>query len=315
MLAARRQSTSVRHTQQVEPGAISDQEMHAMAVIESDSNYRDRICPENLPTLSGGTALRTASAFLLMFAPLIAQAGELPDPVFIDSFESGCGHLELAESFVAGDASLWPASWVELANSADVADQLDGDGRLRPVVNGYSLARMANPVVTHNVDIVFTLVMEDATSQGVGFYVRQNGGHLHLTVPSGQGYAVFVEGTFRGMPGIGLWRELDGNEFQLAHSDAAVPVPQADIRYRVHFRVYQVDSTSTRLQGKIWPEADPEPAAWQVELLDMTPALQGISGGIAVDSWNVATPPAVVAAHTRVDDIEVRSLCPAGVTP
>ena len=50
-----------------------------MAAIESDSNFRDRICPEYVPTPMGGTALRTASVFMLMFATLIAQAGELPE--------------------------------------------------------------------------------------------------------------------------------------------------------------------------------------------------------------------------------------------
>jgi hypothetical protein len=157
--------------------------------------------------------------------------------------------------------------------------------------------------------------MEDASTQGVGFYVRQNGGHLHLTVPSGQGYAVFVEGQFRAMPGIGVWRELDGNEFMLAHSGASAPQPQAGVPYRVRFRVQQIDAANTRLQARFWAETDPEPLSWQVEFLDATAALQNLGGGIAVDSWNVRVPPAMISAHTRVDRIEIRSLCTASAIP
>lgn len=252
------------------------------------------------------------ASFLL---PLGCAASDLPDPIYLHGFEGDCGTLLFAESFFDSNAAEWPAAWTELANSADVANVTSGDGRLRPVISGYSLGRMVTPITTRDVDVLFSMVMEDASAQGVGFYVRQNGGHLQLTNPSGQGYAIFVEGSFRGLPGVGLWRELDGNESQLFHSGASVATPQSGIRYRVRFRVSRIDAVSTRLQGRFWPATDPEPAAWQVEVIDATPALQAISGGIAVDSWNVATSPATITAHTRVDDIEVRALCPLSSLP
>ncbi|NJL29052.1 MAG: SMP-30/gluconolactonase/LRE family protein, partial [Thermoanaerobaculia bacterium] len=181
-------------------------------------------------------------------------------------------------------------------------------GALPAVPSGYSLARLAATVETRDVEVRFTLVFEDVASQGVGFYVRQNGGYLQQTTPHGQGYAVFVEG-FRGTPGIGVWREVDGVEQDiLINFDPALGF-QNGVPYRVRFRVNQVDSATTLLQAKIWPVGQTEPAAWNVRATDTTPQLQGITGGIALDSWSGIQSPNPITAHTLIDDVEVEALC------
>lgn len=243
---------------------------------------------------------------LVLIAPCIAIAGD-PQRIHADGFEGSCATLLYTESFDTNQG-IWPAPWVELAGSADLADVSGGESRLRPVVTGYSLARMYADIPTRDVEVRFSTVLEDASAQGTGFYVRQNGGHLNQTMPRGKGFAVFVEGTFRGMPGVGVWREENGNEIQIAHSGAAAPSPQTGERIRVRFRVHQLDAGSTLLQAKIWPDAALEPLAWQVSATHSQPDLQNISGGIAIDSWNVNTG-GTLSVNTRVDDIEVESLC------
>lgn len=256
---------------------------------------------------SGKRMLPCASA--LLFAPLAGAfgAGTPPDAIYADGFEPAAAAI-FVESFAAGTAAAWPAPWIELAQSADIADVQGGAGRLRPMVTGYSLARMHAAISARDVEASFSFVLEDASSQGVGFYVRQNGGHLDLTNPPGQGYAVFVEGSFRNMPGVGVWKEEAGQEIQLAHSGAAAPAPQQDVAYRVRFRVSQTDASHTLLQARIWPDGSAEPDGWQVSHSDDTPLLQNLFGGIAVDSWNVATSPQIISAHTAIDDIEITPL-------
>ncbi|MEO6028501.1 MAG: hypothetical protein ABIR79_16670, partial [Candidatus Binatia bacterium] len=63
----------------------------------------------------------------------------------------------------------------------------------------------------------------------------------------------------------------------LVHFDPALNF-QNGVRYRVQFRVTQDTPTDTRLQCKVWPEADAEPAGWLVDVLDDTPVLQNVSG-------------------------------------
>lgn len=147
--------------------------------------------------------------------------------------------------------------------------------------------------------------------QGIGFYVRQNGGYLQQTVPHGQGYAVFVEG-FRTTQGIGVWREVGGVETDIEITfDNALNLQNA-VPYRVRFRVSQMDAGTTLLQARIWPVGQAEPAAWNVEATDATPVLQNLSGGIALDSWSVLQSPDPITAHTLVDDVEVEGLCIPG---
>ena len=177
----------------------------------------------------------------------------------------------------------------------------NGRARLVPVPSGYTLGRMGHALFEDNdeITVTFTLEMHDVARQGVGLYVRQNGGYLTQTSPTGAGYAVFVEG-FAGNH-IGLWRERDGNEEVLMR--AAIPPLENGVPYRVRFHVEQQGGT-TQLLAKIWRAADAEPAGWTVSRGDTTPGLQSLEGGIAVDAWNtVLTGGSPSPAPIYVDDI------------
>lgn len=214
-----------------------------------------------------------------------------------------------AETFTLADGSGWPAPWVPIG-SVETADVQGGRARFRPTISGYSLARLYAPFDEQDVEVELTLEFSDVASQGLGFYVRQNGGYLQETPTHGQGYAVFVEG-FRAAPGIGVWREIDGHEQDIViHFDPALNF-QDGVRYRVRFRVTQETPTDTRLRAKVWPEADAEPAGWHVDTTDATPALQNLSGGFAVDAWSAftpSTPGMPPAAFQFFDDVIVRRL-------
>jgi len=236
-----------------------------------------------------------------------AHAGDV-DVLYVDSFESGCGNLVYAEPFALGDGSAWPSPWSVLGNVA-LDDVQQSRARLIPSPTNYSLARMGAAVNTGNVEVRFTLRFEDLATQGVGFYVRQNGGYLGVTMPHGQGYAVFAEGSFRGLPGVGVWKEIDGVEMQIAHSAPPSPALAANTGYRVRYQVLQANPAQTLSRAKLWPAADAEPAAWQVSVLDNSAVLQNISGGIGIDSWSNIQSPGMITAHTLVDDVELVSLC------
>lgn len=205
----------------------------------------------------------------------------------------------VSESFEGGDAAQWPAPWTELGGIA-VADVVGGRGRLVPTTSSYSLARVGIDAPCVDAEIAFSFEFTESASQGVGGYVRQNGGHLQTTDPPGEGYVVFVE-SFRDPAGIGIWREVGGVEQQL---EGTVPVPiEPGVVYRARMRVVQEDATTTRLQARVWPEADAEPTAWQIERTDQTPSLQGKAGGVAIDAWSSRTDGA--AGDLFVDDIVV----------
>ena len=246
--------------------------------------------------------------FLLwtMLCANAAVAGNV-DIVFLDSFEAGCGNLVYSEPFALADGSSWPAPWTVLGNvqTADIQQQM---GRLQPDATTYSLARMGANVTNSNVEVRFTLRFEDIATQGIGFYVRQNGGYLMVTTPHGQGYAVFVQGFGFGIPqGLGLWKEFDGTESLIAQ--VAPPSTLTNgVDYRVHFQVQQQDASHTLLRAKLWHASAPEPT-WQVGQTDTNGALQNISGGIAIDSWSSYTSPTPITAHTFVDNLELISLC------
>ena len=253
-------------------------------------------------------------AALLMGAALAPAA--VAQTLQVDGFESElCGwsdrSLDFLATFGGNDGDPWPAPWT-VAGGVATADLAGNRGRILPVPSSYSLGRMKAAVATSDVEVAFTLVFEDQGSQGVGLYVRQNGGYLQQTPTHGQGYAVFAEG-FRGFPRLGLWKEQNGVESELYHLDLPVPFAFTNgAPYGVRFRVEQQDAATTHLYGKVWALAGAEPAAWTVEGTDTTPVLQSISGGIAVDSWSSHTAPTAITAHTLVDDVAVRGICPHG---
>ena len=238
--------------------------------------------------------------------PVAAAAADV-DTIWLDGFESGCGNLIYSQAFALPDNSAWPAEWEVLGNVA-TADIQQSAARLRPAPTPYALARMGADVVTRNVEARFTLRLEDATTQGVGFYVRQNGGYLQDTVPRGQGYAAFAEGSFRGTSGIGVWREVDGEEQEINHQ-FPYPTVAAGIDYRVRFQVLQTAPAQTLVRARLWPDGDPEPIEWQASVTDTTSALQNLDGGIAIDSWSSIGTSGPIAAHTFVDNVELISLC------
>jgi hypothetical protein len=207
------------------------------------------------------------------------------------------GQLLLVEEFA--DDGAWPAGWTELGGVSD-ASVVSGRGRLVPDVSGYSLARMGHDLDAADVEVRFSLAMETPSTSGVGFYVRQSGGYLTQSEPVGGGYAVFVE-AFRG-PRIGLWRERDGAEEELGF--VALDAVDAGAVYQVRFRCVS-DGATTALAAKIWPDGAAEPSGWTVTTSDDLAALQGVSGGVAVDAWSTATPEGGVPSAISVDDVEV----------
>jgi hypothetical protein len=268
-----------------------------------------RRAPDSLTAVYLGFAVFVLSSWLAIASPASAQ--------FVDDFESGnlCawsssvgGPQPYFESFTGADSDPWPAPWTDIGNAA-LADLQGNRARFRPTPSGYSLARLYAPVTTYTTAVLFTLVFENVATQGVGFYVRQNGGYLGQSVPTGQGYGVFVEG-FRADPGIGVWREIDGDEQDIQILFDPKLDFQNGVPYRVRFHVRQMDATTTLLQAKIWPVAQSEPVDWHVETTDSTPVLQGVQGGIVLDSWSVTQSPNPITDHTLIDDIEVRDLCP-----
>jgi len=217
-----------------------------------------------------------------------------------DATSDGPAPMTFTEMFAA-DGAAWPAGWSQLGGVAS-ATVATGRGVLAPTASAYSLARMGHAFGARDVEVTFTLTLQQATQSGVGFYVRQNGGYLRQTATFGGGYAVFVEG-FRG-PQIGLWRERDGVEEELAPPFVATTLAN-DAVYAVRFRCEQTGAMTT-LSGKIWPAAQAEPAAFSIVRTDATPALQNVGGGIAVDSYWVNTSGSAPAI--TVDDIVVTEL-------
>jgi hypothetical protein len=256
------------------------------------------------------TVGRGVAALALAATCLLAKAA-VAQPLFDDGFEDGAGcgwdALVIAGETFGADGAAWPAGW-SVAGGVDTADVSGGRGRLRPSPTGYSLARMKAAVPTRDVEVTFTLVFEQQSTQGVGFYVRQNGGYLQQTDPDGEGYAIFVEG-FRGFPRLGLWKEQGGVETELAAFNLAQPYVDGLV-YAVRFRAVQQDAATTHLYGKVWPASGAEPAGWMVDVADSSVAtLQGTTGGIAVDSWSSLQNPPLVF-HTLVDDVAVVLACP-----
>ena len=251
---------------------------------------------------------RASTALALFVLASATPCHAALDLILLDSFENGCDQILYQQDFAQSNGSGWPAPW-QVAGNAAVADIQQGTGRLRPGATTYSLARMKSALPNRNIEVRLRLRMDDVTTQGVGFYVRQNGGYLTQTVPNGRGYAAFVEGSFRGNPGVSVWKEENGSEIQLAHGTAPVPTLANDTYYRLRAQVLQTTPSTTLLRAKLWPESGVEPVAWDTSFTDNTAVLQNIDGGLAVDSWSNLQTPASISAHTFVDDLETVALC------
>lgn len=224
-----------------------------------------------------------------------------------------CGNVAFSSDFMQANGTSWPAPWVASGDNVDLAEIQNGAALLRSNTVGgtsdYPLARMVAPLNYRDVELRARFMLEDPSSQGVGFYVRQNGGSLIDTVPAGQGYGVFIEGPWAGRPeGMSFWQEVDGIEtvFSGAMTHTG-PAPQPGVFYNLRFQVYQSTPNNTYLRAKFWPDdgvtAEPE---WQISVGDSTSELQGVRGGIAVDSYQHG---AYSVASIHVDDIEVEPLC------
>lgn len=215
------------------------------------------------------------------------SSGESDDCSFTESFEG------------LPDGSDWPAPWTATGGVL-IADVQGGRGRLVPVPGPYALARMYAPIACPDVEGTMTFELTDEDTQGVGLYLRQNDGYLQETMPPGQGYVAFSQ-SLPFSEGIAVWRELDGEEILLAPT---TPVTiQAGVIYIVRFRITQLDAVTTRLQARVWPEAQLEPLVWHVDVTDDAPSLQSFAGGVSIDAWSELG--AGMPSDLFVDDIVV----------
>lgn len=203
------------------------------------------------------------------------------------------GVFGFTENFSAADGAPWPTPWTMLGGVAAQTVQ-GGRGRLVPIASSYALARMGVPAGVRDMEVSFQVMFESLGTQGVGYYVRQNGGWLRNTATHGQGYAVFIEG-FRGSR-IGVWKEEDGQEIELTSFTGFATPLQSNVLYGVRLRVKQATPTMTQLQARIWNAAQSEPSTWQIDTMDSTPILQNISGGMAVDSYSSQSSGTISAA-------------------
>ena len=79
---------------------------------------------------------------------------------------------------------------------------------------------------------------------------------------------------------FGNGQKLELHPWQAA-DEMTVRVPfawDADKWYRMKLRVDQLPDGSARVRGKVWPSAEPEPAAWTIEKVDKIPHKMGSPG-------------------------------------
>jgi len=189
---------------------------------------------------------------------------------------------EFTEDFEGvADGEPWPSPWLDVGG-VEIADVQGGRGRLRSTTSEYAVSRMFAPLNCTDFEMTGTFMFTDDFSQGAGFYGRQNGGYLYATDPAGEGYSLFVE-EFRKPRGIGVWREVGGDEENLAPVEPGPVEP--GVTYAVRLRVTQSDAQTTQLEAKYWRADSAEPPEWQVERFDNSPSLQGVAGGIALDAY------------------------------
>ena len=262
------------------------------------------------------------SSWLALFVP--DPSGE-DDDIFSNGFDpcdpkQQCcaGQVLFTETFTLPDGSSWGGQWQLPGFEIDVQEIIGGQGRLVPLASGYSLARLVHPLSVVNAEAEFTLYFEQATTQGIGFYLRANGGYLDQTTPAGEGYAVFIE-KFRQQngqprPGLGLWYEHAGTESPLLIDFDPAYELNDETPYRVRFQMFQLNATETQLRARLWPATDPEPDVWMVSVVDDYAPLQNTAGELAVDSWSTQQNGSITVG-TRVDDVVIRQLCSTTALP
>lgn len=247
-----------------------------------------------------------------------------------------CNQLVFAESFEGVDGSAWPSPWTAMADSVATADLQSGGARFQPRLSlvGYSLGRMGaglgvpgdpEALGERDLEATYTIEFENVVNQGIGFYVRQNGGycisdntaHCAPSAP-GAGFALFFHGPYvGGTTGFDFWYELNGDENMIAGTTTAFQMSNG-IRYRVRFRCIQWNATETRLSAKVWDEGEEEPQEWNAEVSVNLPSLQDAFGGLGVDSFYLMSGACNTSApnFTFIDDLEVRRVCnPPASTP
>ncbi len=257
------------------------------------------------------------SALLFLWVSHAVVAGD--DLIFYSGFEPLPVLCEqstvFSDDYNRANQIDWGVDWQESGTSIELAEVIDNEGRLVPLASNspYSLARIMHLIEdVVDVEATFSLTFENASNQGIGFYVRSNGGYLVNTIPTGQGYAVFIERFAGNESRIGLWYENDGIEIPFIRQPlmpSGIPYDFLDeVKYNVRFQVFQEDAINTRLRAKIWPSDSVEPIEWGVSLIDDFAPLQNTAGAIAIDSYNTQSNGSITDG-IRVDDIVVKNLC------
>ena len=170
------------------------------------------------------------------------------------------------QSFTAADDSAWPAEWViptESDSPLTEATIQQNRAYLEGVAGAQRVTRMVmQSIEAQDFEVTFSIQFTSLATQGIGFYGRQNGGRLLGTSPTGQGYAVFIEGYSHSGSDLNLtlWHELDGDEDRDTATRMTELIAANDQVYRVRFRVEQaVENVSTELNARIWRIEDDEP--------------------------------------------------------
>jgi len=212
--------------------------------------------------------------------------------------------VNFSENFSGTNGDAWPSGWSITSGAATLAVDIQNNrGHLSS--NSYdglnsntALTRVYNSSVNlQSADVVFTVRFENFSSQGVGFYLRQNGGYLTDSVTNGQGYGVFLEGNSND---FGLWYELNGVEIKITGVYNPPITILDDTEYQIRYQVEQININDTIQRAKIWLITNSEPASWNIETTTSIANLQNISGGIAVDLFNYSGTDSVY-----LDDISV----------
>ena len=252
---------------------------------------------------------------LLLFFCGLCKAGTV-ELVYEDSFEliQCIPETVYEEHFTGVNQNNWPLNWQESGTSIELAEVINNQARLVPLSSQspYSLGRIDHPLNEVNQEVTFTFEFEDGSNQGIGFYVRGNGGFLVNTIPMGQGYAVFLERFSGDESRLGLWYEEAGIEIPFIRQPEISPGDFYDFLdntpYNVKFQVFQESLTNTRLRAKVWLNGTTEPSNWGVTHSDDNAILQNIAGSIAVDSFNTQSS-GTIATGIKIDDIVISRLC------